>query len=92
MDMIIHILLSLDIVASAFVLLLAVKVHKELHVIVEDVLDVYDKVKADEKKAQSAEARVKKEIYEMMAERLQARKNITVVGGEKPLDFPNDHK
>ena len=90
-DLIIHILLAVSIVLIGFIIFILVKTLNEMQVVIEDVLRMHEEQKDAEFESKKAQENFKAQLYNQIAERLKAERRIQVVGGEKPLDFPNDH-
>ena len=90
-DLIIHILLAVSIVLIGFIIFILVKTLNEMQVVIEDVLKMHEEQKDAELESKKAQENFKAQLYNQIAERLKAERRIQVVGGEKPLDFPNDH-
>lgn len=85
-DLIIHILLAVSIVLIGFIIFILVKTLNEMQVVIEDVLRMHEEQKDAELESKKAQENFKAQLYNQIAER-----RIQVVGGENPLDFPNDH-
>ena len=90
-DLIIHILLAVSIVLIGFIIFILVKTLNKMQVVIEDVLRMHEEQKDAELESKKAQENFKAQLYNQIAERLKAERRIQVVGGEKPLDFPNDH-
>ena len=90
-DLIIHILLAVSIVLIGFIIFILVKTLNKMQVVIEDVLRMHEEQKDAELESRKAQENFKAQLYNQIAERLKAERRIQVVGGEKPLDFPNDH-
>ena len=90
-DLIIHILLAVSIVLIGFIIFILVKTLNEMQVVIEDILRMHEEQKDAELESKKAQENFKAQLYNQIAERLKNERRIQVVGGEKPLDFPNDH-
>ena len=93
-ELIIHILTAFSLVLIGVILFILVKTIGEMNVVIEDVLRMHDEQKDAEVESKKAQEQFKAQLYNQIAERLKAQQKptISVVDGEKPLDFPNDHK
>ena len=100
-ELIIHILLAVDIVMVGVIAVVMHFIAKDLEKVVgkldrkvnnltNNEQALMDMVK-DLDQQKSNEKQMKEAIMERLVAQMREKYHINVAGGEKPLDFPNDH-
>ena len=97
MDTLIHLLIALTLLGVGICLVMVIFIIHDMKTVAEYLVDTYDRLEAKEKKMESDEKRIENEVKEAILAGIRQRivgqkPSINVVGKDKPLDFPNDHK
>ena len=100
-DSIIHILLAVDIVMVGVIAVVLRFIASDMDKLVRRMSNKVDNLSQNEKalmdmvkdldQQKNNEKQMKQAIMERLVEQMREKYHINVVGGEKPLDFPNDH-
>ena len=100
-DLIIHILLAVDIVMVGVIAVVLRFIASDMDKLVRRMSNKVDNLSQNEKalmdmvkdldQQKNNEKQMKEAIMERLVAQMREKFGITVVGGEKPLDFPNDH-
>lgn len=100
-DLIIHILLAVDIVMVGVIAVVLRFIARDMDKLVRRMSNKVDTLLQNEKalmdmvkdldQQKNNEKQMKQVIMERLVEQMREKYHINAVGGEKPLDFPNDH-
>lgn len=100
-DLIIHILLAVDIVMVGVIAVVLRFIASDMDKLVRRMSNKVDNMSQNEKalmdmvkdlnQQKSNEKQMKEAIMERLVAQMREKFGISVVDGEKPLDFPNDH-
>lgn len=97
MNTLFHLLIALTLLGVGICLVMVIFIIHDMKIVAEYLVDMYYRIEAKEKKMESEEKRIENEVKDAILSGIRQRfavqkPSINVVGKDKPLDFPNDHK